>query len=67
MGLTVSTAAKMGVALLVVAIVMPIALLAIADANVTGWTSSTTTIFQTLLPVVAVIGVAIAFLPGRRK
>ena len=67
MGIGVNKAVKMGVALLVVAIVMPIAILAIADANTTGWNASTITIFGTLLPIVAVIAVAIAFLPGKGK
>ena len=46
-----------------VAILFPIALLAVADANTTGWNASTITIFQTVLPIIAVIGVAVSFLP----
>lgn len=50
------------VALLLVAYLVPIALLAIADANTTGWESVVITIFQVVLPIVATIGFALKFL-----
>lgn len=45
----------------------PIALLEIADANTTGWNSTVITIFQTVLPILFVIGIAIRYIPGGKK
>lgn len=50
------------VAILLIGILAPIGLLAIADANTTGWNASVVTIFQTVLPILAVIGMALGFL-----
>jgi len=55
------------VAILLIGILVPIGLLAVADANTTGWNASVITIFQTVLPILAVIGLALKFLPGSRK
>lgn len=46
-----------------IAILFPIALSEVANATTTNWEASVITIFQTVLPIIAVIGVAIAFLP----
>jgi len=54
---------SMAIALLLVAYLFPIALLAIADANTTGWVNVVITIFQTVLPIMAVIAVALKFMP----
>ncbi len=62
MGASVRTVIMMAVALLLVAYLFPIALLAIADANTTGWVSVVITMFQTVLPIIATIAVALKFL-----
>lgn len=53
----------LGIGLLVLAIVMPIALSAIANASTVNWNANVITVFQTLLPIIAVIGGALYFLP----
>jgi len=50
------------VAFLLVGVVFPIGLQAFATANMTGVDSSVKTIFQILLPIIAIIGVAVDFL-----
>lgn len=50
------------VGLLVAAILMPIALTTLADANTTGVNESVVIILTVLLPVLAVIGIAMYFL-----
>lgn len=54
-----------GVSLFVVGIVLPLGISEIANATTTNWDASVVTIFQTLLPVLAVIGVAIAYIKTR--
>ena len=49
-----------------VGILAPIALNELYGANTTGWNNTVITIFQTLLPVLFVIGVAIRFIPRIR-
>jgi len=49
------------VALFVVAILIPPALQQIYGANTSGWNSAVITVFQVLLPVLAIIGVALYF------
>lgn len=62
------TVVFMSIAILLVGILYPIGILAIADANTTGWNSSVITIFQTVLPILAVIGVALGFMKyGNKK
>lgn len=55
-----------GVGLLVAAIVVPVALVAIADVNVTTW-GTVGTVFSVLLPILAVIALALYFLPKMGK
>lgn len=62
MGIGAKSVVMMAVALLLVAYLFPIALLAIADANTTGWVAVVITIFQTVLPIIATIAVALKFL-----
>jgi phage shock protein PspC (stress-responsive transcriptional regulator) len=50
----------------VAAILMPSALTQIYGATTTGWNSAVVTVFQVLLPVLAVIGIALYFLPKIR-
>lgn len=52
---------EMSVGLLLAGVLMPVALQVIANA--TGLTGVIATVFQTLLPIVAVIGVALYFIP----
>lgn len=50
------------IGLFVAAIIMPAALTAIANATLTGVDSSVITIFQVLLPIIAIIGLVMIFL-----
>ncbi|MEN6622639.1 MAG: hypothetical protein ABFD50_13940 [Smithella sp.] len=52
-----------GVSLLVIAIVIPLALRTLAEANVTGVDPTVTTILTVLLPILAIIGLALYFIP----
>ena len=54
-----------GVGLLVVAILLPIGIGQIAGANTTGWDPSVATVFTVLLPVLAVIGLVLYFMPKK--
>lgn len=55
------------IGLFVTAVLLPPALLSLADANVTGVDPAVVTILQVLLPILAVIAIAIAFLPAGTK
>ena len=55
----------MAVSFFLVAILGPIAIGTIANATTANWNASVITIFQVLLPVVWVIGVAIKYIPKR--
>jgi len=63
MGIGLRDVVLMAVSFFLVAILGPIALGTIANATTTGWNTSVITIFQVLLPVVWVIGVAIKYIP----
>jgi len=54
------------ISFLLVAILGPIALGEIANATTTNWQASVITMFQTLLPILWVIGMAIAYVPRMR-
>ena len=56
----------LAISFFLMAILGPIALNEIFGANTTGWTSTVKTIFQTLLPILWVIGVAIRYIPRTR-
>jgi len=51
------------IAFFLIAILFPIAISEVANATTTNWNASVITIFQTVLPIIAVIGVAVSFLP----
>lgn len=51
-----------GIALFVTAIVLPLGLTTLAGANLTGVDANVVTILQVLLPVLAVIGIALYFM-----
>ena len=55
----------MGVSFFLVAILGPIAIGTIANATTTGWNASVITIFQVLLPIIWVVGVAIKYIPRK--
>lgn len=61
--ITISNVIVAAVALLVVGVLAPIAIGTISNTTTTNWNSSVVTIFQVLLPIVAVVGIAIAFIP----
>jgi len=64
MGLGISDVVVMAVSFLLVAILGPIAISAIATGyNTTNWNASVITIFQVLLPIIWVIAVAIKYVP----
>jgi len=67
MGLSINEVVMMAVSFLLVAILGPIAIGKIANATTTNWNTSVVTMFQTLLPILWVIGVAIAYVPKYRK
>jgi len=50
------------IGLFVAAVIMPAALVAIANATLTGVDASVVTIFQVLLPIIAIIGLVMLFL-----
>lgn len=47
------------------AIMFPIAMDEITGANTTAWETPVTTIFTTVLPIIVIVGVAIAYLKSR--
>lgn len=65
--LALSDVVLMAVSFLLVAVLGPIAIGEVYGANVTGWNAAVKTIFQVLLPIIWVIGVAIAYIPKRGK
>lgn len=50
------------IGLFVAAVIMPAALVAIANATLTGVDAAVVTIFQILLPIIAIIGLVMLFL-----
>ena len=52
-----------GVGLLVAAIILPIALTTMADANMTGVDATVTIVVTILMPILCAVGVALRFLP----
>jgi hypothetical protein len=55
----------MAVSFLLVAVLGPIAIGEVFGANVTGWNAAVKTIFQVLLPIIWIVGVAIKYVPKR--
>lgn len=50
------------VGFLLVAILTPIAMGELVDANTTGWQASVTTVFTVVLPIVYIVGIAYGFI-----
>ena len=63
MGLGIRDVVIMAVSFFLVAILGPIAIGTIANTTTTSWNASVVTMFKILLPIIWVIGVAIAYLP----
>ena len=57
----------MAVSFFLVAVLGPLAIGTVANATTTNWTASTITVFQVLLPIIWVIGVAIKYIPRGGK
>jgi len=67
MSVSINDIVLMAVSFLLVAILGPIAIGTIANTTTTSWNASVVTMFQTLLPILWVIGVAIAYVPRGTK
>lgn len=60
---SMNEAVVLSVSFFLVAILGPIAIGTIANATTTGWNATVITVFQMLLPILWVIGVAIKYIP----
>jgi len=58
-----STVIMLAISFLLVGVLGPIAIGYIANATTTNWDATTKTMFQVLLPLLWVIGVAIRYIP----
>jgi hypothetical protein len=65
--ISISDVILMAVSFLLVAVLGPIAIGQVVNASTTGWNSAVKTIFQVLLPILWIIGVAIAYIPRKGK
>lgn len=63
--ITSSSIIGLAVSFFLVAIMGPIAIGTIANTTTTNWDASVVTIFQVVLPIIWVVGVALKYLPGR--
>lgn len=61
----VKTFAMLAVALLVSAIMIPIGMQEVIKTSTTSWNSAVVTMWQILLPVLFIIGIAILFVPRK--
>ena len=59
----VKTFAMAAVALLIAAIMIPLGMQQIVSGSTTGWNAAVVTLWQILVPVLMIIGVAILFIP----
>jgi ABC-type bacteriocin/lantibiotic exporter with double-glycine peptidase domain len=57
---------SISVALLIAGVLLPVALSQIYSANTTGWNTAVALVFTVLLPVLAVIAIALIFFKGTR-
>jgi len=58
---------NLSIGLLLIAILVPIGLLILVNTNTSTWPTATGVVFATVLPILALIGLALKFLPGSRK
>lgn len=63
--ITSSSIIGLAVSFFLVAIMGPIAIGTIANTTTTNWDASVITIFQVVLPIIWVVGVALKYLPGK--
>ena len=63
--ITSSAIIGLAVSFFLVAIMGPIAIGTIANTTTTNWDPSVVTIFQVVLPIIWVVGVALKYLPGK--
>ena len=64
---SVKNFALLAVALLVAAIMIPIGMQQIVGTTTTSWNSAVVTLWQVLVPVLMIIGIAILFIPRGNK
>jgi hypothetical protein len=57
----------LGIAMIATAYLIPLSLQAIAEANLTGVNAAVSSIFTIVLPILAILGVALAFMPPELK
>lgn len=57
----------LGIAMIATAYLIPLSLQAIAEANLTGVNAAVASIFTIVLPILAILGVALAFMPPELK
>lgn len=60
-------AIMLSVAFVAAAYLMPIGLQAIAEANLTGVNAAVASIFTIVLPILGILGLALAFMPPELK
>ena len=65
-GLSMQDVMVAGIAFFLLAIILPIAISTVANSSTVNWDTSVVTIFQVLLPIIVVIGIAIKFVPKIR-
>lgn len=66
-GLSPRAAITMAISFFLAAVVLPIGLGEVYAANTTGWNAAVITIFQVLFPILAVVGLAMYWIPEMRK
>lgn len=62
--LTLNRVVVYAVGFFMVGILFPIALEQLYGANTTGWETTVKTVFQTVLPILAILGIAIDYIRG---
>lgn len=60
-------AVMLSISLIIAGILMPTGLAAIASATLTGVNASVATIFTVVLPILAILGLALAYMPEELK
>jgi len=61
------TIATIAISVILIGILVPIAMDELIASNTTGWSTAQKTLFQTVIPVLAIIGLALYYLPSSRK
>lgn len=63
MATLVKTFALLAVSLLVAAIMIPIGMQQVVGTTTTSWNTAVVTLWQVLIPVLMIVGIAILFIP----